>query len=196
MAVSAVSICSNALLMLGSQTIASFDDNSDRARQCANIYPLVRDYVLSSHPWNCCIKRVKLSPDVATPAFDWTYQYTLPADFIRMLSIGEGGYQDDYDIENGKILTDAAIVNLRYCFANQVEATWTPLLVMAVTLSMRAVLAYPITQSTSLEQLIDQAIEPTLRRARTIDAMDQPPETLGDFRLLNSRFTPRGIGNE
>lgn len=193
---SSVSICSNALLMNGAQTIASFDDSSDRARQCANLYSTVRDYVLSSHPWNCCIKRLVLSPDTLTPAFDWTNQFTLPGDFLRILAVGEAGNESDYDIEDGKILTDVSVVNLRYIYRNDNEAKWTPLLVMAVTLAMRQVLAYPITQSTSLEQLIDQAIEPILKRARTIDAQDQPPETLGNFRLLNSRFSPRGISSE
>lgn len=193
---SAVSICSNALLMVGAQTINSLDDTSDRARQCANLYPTVRDYVLSSHPWNCCIKRVRLNPDTDTPAFDWAYQYTLPGDFLRILSNGEKGTEAYYNIENGKILMDEAPCLLRYIYRNDNEGTWTALLVMAVTQAMRQVLAYPVTQSASLEQLIDQAIEPILKRARTIDSQDQPPETLGDFHLLQSRFMPTGpVGN-
>lgn len=188
MTVSAVSICSNALLMNGAQTISSFDDTSERARQCSNLYPTVRDYVLASHPWNCCIKRVTLSPDTAPPDFDWTFQYTLPPDYTRTLQVGEYGNEDPYTIESGKLLTDAAVLKLRYVWNNTNEVTWTPLLVMAMTMAMRQVLAYPITQSTSLEQLIDSAIEPTLKRARAIDSLDQPPQTLGDFRLLASRF--------
>ena len=193
---SAVSICSNALLMNGAQTIASFNDNTDRARQCANLYPTVRDYVLSSHPWNCCIKRIQINPDSTSPSFDWANQFTLPGDFLRLMAVGESGVEDDYDIEDGKILSNASLCKLRYIYRNDNEGKWTPMLVMAVTLAMRQVLAYPITQSTSLEQLIDQAIEPILKRARTVDAQDQPPETLGNFRLLSSRFSPRGIAGE
>lgn len=189
---SAVSICSNALLMVGAQTINSFDgDLSDRQRLAANLYETVRDYVLSSHPWNPCTKRVSLNPDTDAPAYDYALQYTLPADFLRLGSIGELGLEPEYRIESGKILCDDAPLLLRYVWKNTNEATWTPLMVMAVTLAMRQVLAYPITQSTSLEQLIDQAIEPMLKKARTIDAQDQPPETLGDFRLLGSRFSTR-----
>ena len=195
MSVSAVSICSNALLMNGAQTISSFSDNTERARQCANLYPTVRDYVLSSHPWNCCIKRVQLSPDSTSPAYDWVNQFTLPADFLRILAVGEAGGEDDYDIEDGKILTDAALLNLRYIYRNDNEVKWTGLLVMAVTLAMRSVLAFPITQSTSLEQLITTSIKPILQQARAIDAQDQPPETLGDFHLQTSRFTPRSGGS-
>lgn len=191
--ISAVSICSNALLMVGGQTINSLDgDLSDRERLCANLYPTVRDYVLSAHPWNCCRKRVLLNQDVTAPAFDWAFSFTLPPDFARIVAVGQSGEELDYEIENGKILSDQTPCYLRYCFLNQVESTWTPLLVYAVTMSMRQVLAYPVTQSTSLEQLIDQALEPILKRVRAIDGGDKPPETLGDFPLLQSRFTPRG----
>lgn len=188
-----VSICSNALLMLGAQTINSLDDSSDRARQCANLYPMVRDYVLSSHPWHACTKRVTLNPDTDTPAFDWSMQYTLPADFLHILQVGEDGAENDYQLESGKLLCDTTPLYLRYIWRNEVVSTYTPLLVSAITMAMRQVLAYPITQSASLEQLVDQAIEPILRRARAIDSQDQPPQTLGDFRLLNSRFSPRGL---
>lgn len=193
---SAVSICSNALLMNGAQTISSFSDNTDRARQCANLYPTVRDYVLSSHPWNCCLKRVQLNPDTDTPAFDFNYQFTLPDDYLRMCAVGLAGTEDEYRIESGKILMDNAVLYLRYVWKNYNEASYSGLLVMALTLAMRAVLAYPVTQSTSLEQLIIQSIQPILKQARAIDSTEQPPETLGDFRLQTSRFTPRSGGSQ
>lgn len=193
---SAVSICSSASLMLGGNPIQSFDENSTRARLCSNIYPTVRDYVLASHPWNVCIKRITLNPDTSAPEFDWAFQYSLPGDYIRLLQVGEIGAELDYMIEGQKLLCDSSPLPLRYVFRNDQEATWSPTLVMAVTMSMRQVLAYPITQSTSLEQLIDQVLEPILKKARAVDSQDQQPQTLGDFHLLTSRFSPRGLPNE
>ncbi len=194
-----VSICSNALLMVGAQTINSLTDGtSDRQKIAVNLYPTVRNYVLSMHPWGCCRKRVLLPPDadavgaLVVPAFDWAYQFSLPADFARMLAVGYDGYELNYVIENGKLLCDSTPIPLRYAYLNTNESAWSGLLVMAVTLAMRAVLAYPVTASTSLEQLIEQSIVGTLKTARAIDSTDQPPETLGDFRLLGSRYTPSG----
>lgn len=204
-----VSICSNALLLLGAQTIDSLDgsgnDLSDRQRLCVNLYPFVRDYVLSSHPWNCCRRRVVLSPEadgtgaLIVPAFDWSFQYVLPSDFLRILATGEEGVEAAYTIESNaagaaRIFLDENPLRLRYIFKNDNVGQWTPLLVWAVTVSMRQALAYPTTQSTSLEQLIDQTLEPILKKARAIDGADYPPETLGDFRLLSSRFTSRPSG--
>jgi hypothetical protein len=194
MAVSAVSICSNALLMVGAKTINSLDDDtSDRGRLVANLYPFVRDYLLTSHPWNCCRKRALLNPDATAPAFDWSYAYTLPADFARMGSIGQDDAGVvDYVIENGKLLCDQTPLYLKYLYLNQNEATWSPLMVMACTMMMRAIVAYPITSSTSLEQLLEQVLQPYLKQARAVDSQDTPPETMGDFPLLQSRFTPVG----
>jgi len=188
-----VSICSNALLMVGAQTINSLDpaaDFTDRQRLCVNLWPTVRDYVLSIHPWNCTRKRAQLNPDADAPAFGWSLQYTLPSDFARMLGIGDDDDPPfDFTIEDGKLLTDeAGPLKLRYTYLNRNVGRWPPLLVHATTMAMRAVLAYPITQSTSLEQLLDQVLAPILQKARAIDSQDRPPETLGDFPLLASRF--------
>jgi hypothetical protein len=73
MAASRVSICSNALLLLGGKTINALDEDNDRARLASNLFEPVRNYVLRRHPWNCAVKRVTLSPDVDTPAFDWAF---------------------------------------------------------------------------------------------------------------------------
>ena len=146
-----VSICSNALLMLGGQPINNLTENSDRARLASNLYPAVRNYVLRRHPWNCAVKRVALAPDTEVPAFDWVFQYTLPSDFMRVLSVGEAGSEVDYKIESGKLLCDVNPALLRYVWRNENPATWDSMLVWAMTMSMKAVMAY--------DALVNEAIE-------------------------------------
>ncbi|WP_217505534.1 hypothetical protein [Pseudomonas corrugata] len=185
-----VSICSNALLMLGAQTINDFNDqvNLDRAKLCANLYPTVRDDMLRQHPWNCCIKRVVLAPDAAVPAFGYEHAFELPADFLRVLEVGTAGQQIDYLVEGRSIQADTTVLELRYVFRNEVENTWDSALIKLVTLAMASVLAYPITQSTALQQALEQQLEMEKRRARAVDGQEDPPQTLGDERLLASRF--------
>jgi len=188
MSVSPVTICSNALLMLGAQPINDFNEDSDRARLASNLYEPVRNYVLRRHPWNCAIKRVALAPDVATPVSDWAYQYTLPSDYMRTLAVGEAGCEIEFKIESGKLLCDDNPCLLRYVWRNENPATWDDMLVWGVTVSMKAVFAYPITQSASLEQLVEDALKDVLKQARAVDGMDDTPETFGDSPLLNARF--------
>ena len=185
-----VSICSNALLMLGAQTINDFADqlNLDRAKLCANLYPTVRDDMLRSHPWNCAIKRAVLAPDAVAPAFGYTHSFELPADFMRVLEVGTNGSQIDYLVEGRTIQADTAVLELRYVFRSEVENTWDAHLVKLVTLAMAAALAYPVTQSSALQQSFEQKLEMTLKRARAVDGQEDPPQTLGDERLLRARF--------
>lgn len=184
-----ISICSNALQMLGDQAIAAFTDDSTRAPLAGNLYPAIRDAVLRSHPWNCAVKRVVLSPDATAPAYDYTAQFILPGDWLRTLSIGQDGEEVDYRMESGLILANESVIYLRYIFQNKVEATWDSMLVQAMTLGMAAALAYPITASTALADSLNAQYVALLRAARSVDGQDNPPETLGDFPLYASRFS-------
>lgn len=185
-----VSICSNALLMLGAQTINSFDDagNLVRAQLCANLYPQVRDDLLRRHPWNCCVKRLSLAPDADAPAWGWRYSFQLPADCIRVMEVRSRDYNVEYKLEGRSILCDEAAVDLRYVFQNTDENTWDSSLVNVATLAMAARLAYAITSSTSMEQLRAQEFEMALKVAKAADGQEEPPEMMGDERLLAARM--------
>lgn len=189
MANSAVSICSNALQLLGDKPIDSFDLENDRTRLAANLYASKRDFVLRSHPWNCATKRVILSPDTVAPVFGWSYQYALPGDWLRTLSVGvDDSAQDDYLIEGRQILMDIDTCRLRYIFRNETEATWDAMLVNAMTQVMTAVFAYAITKSSSKQANEEELLRMILKITRAVDGQENPPEVLGDFPLLASRL--------
>lgn len=187
-----VSICSNALLMLGAQTINDFNEPVDRAKIAANLYPTIRDDLLRSHPWNCTIKRALLAPDATPPAFGYDNQFELPADFLRALEVGQSGYQIDYLVEGRSILANATSVELRYVYLNPVENTWDAGLVALLTLAMAAAMAYPITQSAALQATMEQKLVMAKKVARAVDGQEDPPQTLGDERLYASRFGAQG----
>lgn len=188
MSQTAVSICSNACLLLGDNPINSFNDDSDRARLASNLWEPVRDYVLRRHPWNCAIKRVVLSPDTTAPAFDWNYQFTLPADFLRPLAVGEFGLEGEFRIEGRKLLCNDNPLKLRYVFKNENVGSWDTMLVWGMTMAMKAVFAYPITQSSTLEQIVEDSLRDVLRQARAVDGQEDTPEQLGDNPLIAARF--------
>lgn len=186
----AVSICSNALLMLGKDPIASLQEDSDRARYCANLYPPLRDTLLRKHFWNCAIKRVLLSPDAVAPAYGFTAQFPLPSDFLRLMEVGStGAFIKDFQLENRMILANATALPLRYVWRNDNEDDWDVGLVETATAMMAALLAYPVCQSTSLrDSLLDTATK-TLRESQAIDGQENPSETFGEeFPLLSGRY--------
>lgn len=188
-----VQICSNALLQLGQNPINSLAGDpaqatTDREQACSNLWPQVRDAVLRSHPWNCAVKRVVLAPDAEAPAFDYQYQFQLPGDWLRTLSVGESGCGDDYRIEGTKLLADTNIVRLRYIYRNENPASWDTLLVDAMTAMMSARLAVPMTGDVGKKVEFERALLAVMRTARAVDGVEEPGETLGDFPLLMARF--------
>lgn len=193
-----VQICSNALLMLGAQPIASFSEGEgsgskiDRARLAGNLYGPTRLAMLRGHYWNCCARRVVLSPDATPPAFGFANRFMLPGDWLRTWAVGNerNGERINYRSEGRYLLADEIVLPLLYA-ADAPEQDWDTLLVQAMTLTMAARMAYAITASTTLAQMLQQELAQLLQQARAADGQDDPPETFGDAPLLSSRFTGR-----
>lgn len=155
-----------------------------------DLWPELRQACLRSHPWNCAITRVNLSPEVATPAFDWSYQYLLPSDWLRTLQVGTDSDVLEWRIEGRKILADVNALPLRYIFDNADCTTWDSLLVDAATAYVAASVAYTVTKSSAQQDAMFKVWDMKLRLARTIDGMEDTPEDVGDTPLINVRGIP------
>lgn len=187
-ATSDVQICSNALLLLGDETIASFEEETKRATLCANLWPTVRDAVLRSHPWNCAMVRVALAPDSDTPAFDWAYQFSLPGDCLRVWTVGrEDDYPIEWQVEGTKLMCDDAVAYVRYIKRLDDAAYYDSLLIAGMTSAMAKALAYPVTKSMSTVEAMAKLHEMDMRRARTVDGQEGTGENSPDSRLIGVR---------
>lgn len=180
-----VSICSNALLKLGSRAISSFNDGSDTATLCANIYPEARDSLLRMSPWNFATKRVGLAAETTAPAWGYTYSHTLPGDYIRLIEVEDNL---EYTIENGRILSYETPLSIVYIYRNVDVATWDSMFVELLTQKMVAELAYAVTRSDSKAQAEMQKFAALAKYARTTDAMETPQAEFVDYPLLSTRF--------
>lgn len=186
---SPVDICSNALVQLGAMPINSFTSGGgERAILASNVYPMVRDKILRSHPWNACIKRVMLAPDVEPPAFGFRHRFLLPGDWLRTLSVGDGYCKPDYVSEGGYILCDQSALLLRYIFRNENPATWDSMLINVMTQALIVAFAYPITKSTSKQELEMRLLMDALKAAKAVDGQEDPPEQMGDLLIYSARF--------
>lgn len=185
---SAVSICSDALLMLGASPINSFTENNDRARLASNLYPRRKLAMMRSHPWNCLMKRVMLAPEATAPAFDYAAQFVMPSDCLRVWQVGRDGEAIDYKVEANRILAEGTVLPLRYV-ADLDEGLWDDLLVEAMTLRMKALMAYAITKSQAVADTAAQEADRAFRLAKSVDGQEDPPQTLGESAILTARMT-------
>lgn len=181
-----ISICSAALLLLGDKPIADFNEGTQRALLCSNIYPLARLEVLRGHTWNCALKRVVLSPLVDAPAFEWSYAFNVPGDLLRILSVGYDNQPEDYRVEGRQLLYNSSVLRLQYV-ADVTEGLWDSLLVEVMTKRMVKDLAYPITKSTSLAELKAREFEIAYKRAKAVDGQENPPEDWEDSPFIAVR---------
>jgi hypothetical protein len=115
---SEVSICNEALDLLGAARITSLTEDSTNARECNACYTEQRDRELERHPWNFARTRVVLAPNTTAPVFDFSYAFLLPVDCLRVLLPNDRNTLD-WSLENHNgspaILTnDGTSINLKY----------------------------------------------------------------------------------
>tara|TARA_R100000935_G_scaffold58811_1_gene98164 strand:- start:3520 stop:4086 length:567 start_codon:yes stop_codon:yes gene_type:complete len=186
---SQVDICNGALNQIGASTIVSLSDDSKNARMLNQRYEMVRDRVFREHPWNCLLKRATLPADTATPEYEYSYQYTLPADCIRVLKTFQMQDDVDFKVEGRKILTDAETVKILYVARITDTTQYDTSLNETLTAALAADIAYGITGSTTIIQIMEQRYKEKLKDARFADATEGMPDTLdADSPFIASRF--------
>lgn len=198
MATSDVSICSNALLMLGDKPISSFSEgdtptNIMRAQLCGNLFQVVRDAVLRARAPNCAKKRALLAPLADAPAWGYSAQFQKPADWLRTIQVGYDRESWAYRDEGGVILCSTSALPLLYVFRSEAYEAWDAMLVDVMTHAMAARLAWPITKSTTQVEAQNKLLREVLIRAGAVDGQDDGPEDLGTFDMLSARLGIGGI---
>lgn len=118
-----VSICSDALLLIGAKAISSFNDGTDESSVCDRLYPDIRDSTLVMYPWSFGMKKVQLAQLITTPTTVWRYEYLLPGDKLAnpravYNSANSGSpVQKDWEIQGDKLLTNLTSVYIDYQFS-------------------------------------------------------------------------------
>ena len=118
-----VSICSDALLLIGAKAISSFNDGTDESSVCDRLYPDIRDSTLVMYPWSFGMKKVQLAQLITTPTTVWRYEYQLPGDKLAnpravYNSANSGSpVQKDWEIQGDKLLTNLTSVFIDYQFS-------------------------------------------------------------------------------
>jgi hypothetical protein len=68
MTLSALALCSRALLKIGAQPVASLEEGTAEAEVAANLYPGLRDALLAGFPWHFATTQATLPRLAAAPA--------------------------------------------------------------------------------------------------------------------------------
>jgi hypothetical protein len=174
----AVEIVNMALAQLGAERILSLTDTDSENARIANIhYEQTVRAVLRSHQWSCVTKRATLARLSAAPAFQFTYQYQLPSDFLRVAYVNDVnalGNRDQWKIEGDKILSNDETLSLVYVYYEEDATQYDELLVDALVSKLAAKMAGAITGDPGAsQQFVNEYEKLTSARAQRVDASEE-----------------------
>jgi hypothetical protein len=196
-----VSICSDALIMLGAKAITSFNDGTDESSVCDRLYPDIRDSTLMMYPWSFSMKKIALARLVTTPTSFWKYEYLLPGDRLGnphsvrdSASIGSF-ISAEWEIQGDKLLTNLEAVYIDYQYQTP-EYAMPQYFVQLLKYMVAWHIAEPITEQGEKTSRWRQVAlgEPSengrggyFRQAAVIDGKNQPVRVIEDYTLVAVR---------
>ncbi len=153
------------------------DKGSKFARLANRWMDTVRREVLREHIWNCALKRQQLPADGTDPTFGYSKRFLLPADYIRVATLGdEDNPETDYKIEAGYLHCNlTAPIDLRFIFDQTDVSTWDADLLMCVAAKLAHRLAYSMTGNRSMVDEMKMEYAQALSDAKGIDGQESPP---------------------
>lgn len=170
MAQSEVALVNNALALVGADFITSLTQSTKSAVTANQIYPGVRDAVLRAFTWNCAEQHVILAPLGSTPPFKWAYEFQLPSDCLRVVSLEN---DPEYKVSQRKILANTNALYLTYIYRLTDVAQFDPLLSSAIEARLASELAFPLVESKSLRDDMWAMYTTKLREAKGVDSREK-----------------------
>lgn len=197
-----LSICSDALIMLGANPLASFNVGTDDAQVADRLYDDVRDTLLMQYPFSWSIKKVKLARLAQTPINEWKYIYQIPGNLLgnpkAVFNVGSVGAtpQRDFEIYGDGLNTNYEDVWIDYQYRPE-PFEFPPYFVRLLKTALAAEFAEPVTdQITKADYFHNRAYgSPAenmrgglMRVAINIDGADRPAQQIQEFPISDIRF--------
>lgn len=179
-----VDIANLALTKLGATRITSLLDDTKQARAVNAIYEIERDALLSEHPWSFAIKRAQIPATTTPPSFGWAYTYPLPADYLKIVQVGDlWAFYDNgdagalFDVEDSAIVTDeASPLKLRYVCRVTNPGLFSSTFVIALAARLRSGVAEELTQNLSKKEDAMNDYKASIFQAKRANDIERPPQ--------------------
>lgn len=196
---SEVGIVNSAGIKIGVKNlISSLNDGTPLANLGANRYEEIRDELLRGHPWNFAVKRVKLARLSETPAYEYTYAYSMPDKWLRTILVADNDHGDgyiDYKEEDDKILTSAEDVYMKYVGIvtdpNIMTADFRELIAMQLAIEG----AINITNSKTMADRWEAKFDTAIIKAKSTDSLGDRPDIRPQGSWAIQRFRSSGFNH-
>jgi hypothetical protein len=193
-------------MLLGAGDISSFDDESDRSRICASIYPGLKASILSKYPWRFLMGKAELSRDAVAPINEWSYSYVIPGAALSggpaavFYNVKDRMGQDRFEIFGRRLYTDEARVFIDMV-GDVPESAWPAYFQQLMVYAVAADIAFAITDQQSVATAwytraygspSENGIGGAFGDAMTFDAQASANIGLQNNDLINARYGAMG----
>ncbi len=174
----ATELANMALAHLGQARISDYSERSPAAEHCRRAFEHVRRLCLRDYDWNFAIRRASLTAAETPPEFDWGYEYPLPADCLRVISVNQrpGGTRlTDYAVEGRAILSNFAECRVRYVRDVTDPTLWDSMFSSYFCYRLAAAIAPSLRLDPAAGQQMEQMAAAIRDQAREADAVESEP---------------------
>lgn len=204
MASNKVDLASQALLLLGAETISAFNDGSAEGKVVSALYETTINGLLARQYWRFATKTAQLS-QLATDPPDhlYDYAYSLPSDCLMVQGMSETYYgaasftgwytqskdlqRPRYQIQGREVWSDISPLWIDYTF-RPAEVDWPVYFDECVVHQLAADLAMPITENEKVAELWEIKARKTRAIAQVRDQSQQPGREIGTLDFIIPRF--------
>ncbi len=187
-------VCNLALDLIRSSPMANFEDTTNaEGRYLNRNFEHVSRTIMRAYPWNFAKEFREIAADAIAPAFKWSYAYTLPAGWARVIPPTRYGarYGEPipHEIVGNKLLTNEP-APLRVVLVMDRSANpgvWDDLMTEMVRCTLALGMANKFTGKSKFVELASQLLAQATAKAEEIDAYEGTPEPAETFDIIRVR---------
>ena len=184
---SQIDITRAAVIELGDAIPTSLSDDQDSVAVANQIYPQVKTDLLSKAPWRFAAKKITLSLVVTAPLNEWTQQFDMPTDFVRIIRV----YPDQaYEIFGLRIYANTTSLACDYVHDCS-ESLMPPYFVTLFTYELAERMSRAITGADSDKQTLRDRRRFAFAEAMSADAMQRPNTIMVQSPFIDVRRSTR-----
>lgn len=189
---SQIEISNRGLMLIGEKRLSSLSDDNPKAEDISAGWDMLRDSLIRAQAWHCFMQRKSLAADADAPAWGFSYAYSMDADVVRVLQVGESypsvdlsDYRTtdnaDFRIEGRKIVTNfGAPLKVKW-LVNSVEiGNWDASFAKLMAADIADYLQPRRVQSNETAQRIAAWRMGAYAEAAATNAIEEPSDPLAD----------------
>ena len=186
-----IDIASNALQLLGSKSITSFDDPGSGAAVAKALYESTLTAMLTRTYWRFTMKKQSLNLLSQTPENDFQFAHQIPTDSLKIYKVDPNCF---YKIYQDKIYSNQNTLIADYAF--RPDTTLLPsYFVLALTYKLASDFALAVTDNEQKAALFEEKFRSSMAEAYASDAQQNPQTPIVDQPFTDVRFNGNLSGN-